>query len=581
MSDDKARFDKKLVYGLKEHKWPTSQQLKYLPEVLTVTEKKVVKILIFVVIACILVGVSCFYFNNTEKVPKAGGEYTEALVGSPQYVNPVLAPINDTDMDISRLVFSGLMKYDENQELVSDLITNYGLTDDEETYTFYLRKDVKWHDGEDLTSDDILFTIAIIQDQDYKSPLYDSLRGVTAEKIDDHAFKLGLEEPFTPFLSSLTFGILPEHIWFDIPPANVSLAEYNLKPIGNGPYQFESLVKDKAGYIKTYNLVRNEDYYNNKPYIEKISFRFYPDIQSAVDATRNKNVEGVSFIPKDSKEDLEKNKDLAFYNLRLPQYTAVFFNQKNKLLKEKEVREALTWSVDREKIVNEVLNSEGEIIHSPILEGYLGYNPEVFKYSYDMEKARKILDDAGWALLEGETVRKKDGAELAFAVTTVDLPEYLQTIEIIKSSWEELGVRVDVKNYSAEDIQQDIIKPRDYEALLFGVIVGNDPDPYPFWHSSQSKSPGLNLSGIYNKDADQLLEEARKTSDEEQRRMKYIHFQNILVEEALPAIFLYNPLYTYVVSKKVKGIGSQYITVPSDRFIGVEEWYIKTDRRWK
>jgi len=243
-------------------------------------------------------------------------------------------------------------------------------------------------------------------------------------------------------------------------------------------------------------------------------------------------------------------------------------------------------SINKEEIIQEALSGEGEIINGPILPGYIGYNPEIKKYQFDLEAAKKELEDAGWVYpqtAEGEPpaqVRVKGEAELAFAISTIDQQEYLKTVEIIKEAWQTIGVRVETKIYSTKDIQKKVIKPRAYEALLFGEIIGTDPDPYPFWHSSQSRDPGLNLAVFYNKDIDQLLEEARKTNDEEQRRMKYLHFQNILADE-IPAIFLYNSIYTYGLNNKIKGREGKYITVPSNRFSGIENWYINTKRVWK
>lgn len=580
-------LDHKLVASLNTKKIPSLRQLKYISHYFSKKEKKIAQIAIYLFVISLLFVLVRIYQNATVPVPESGGEYTEALIGTPRYINPILSQTNDTDMDLARLIYSGLLKINFNQELEADLSEKYEVSEDQKIYTFYLRKDVKFHDGEDFTADDVLLTFENILDPAYKSSLYLNFKGVGIEKVDDYTVKFILQEPFIPFLSSLTFGILPEHIWLEIAPENASLADYNLKPIGTGPYQFKSLVKDKNGNIKSYELVRNDNYYGNIPYIRELYFKFYPDLNSALEATKNKNVDGISFVPQNEKEELEKrNSAISYHALRLPQYTAIFFNQKNELLKVKEVREALALSVNKEKIIQEALNGEGEVIDGPILPGYVGYNPEIRKYNFDLEAAKKVLDDAGWAYPEtpeGEPpsqVRAKDGAELAFAISTIDQSEYLNTVEIIKKAWEELGVRLETKIYSTKDVQKRVIKPRAYEALLFGEIIGTDPDPYPFWHSSQSRDPGLNLAVFFNKDIDQLLEEARKTNDEEQRRMKYLHFQNILADE-IPAIFLYNPIYTYGLNKKVKGLEGKYITTPSDRFSEIENWYIETDRVWK
>lgn len=581
--DQKSKIDKKLVTSLGSKstmkKMPNLGQFKYLSSVLSSKEWLIIRLLILVIIIGIVFFGFRAYYHWTEEIPQVGGEYTEGLIGSPVLINPIFALANDVDADISKLIFSGLFKYDENQNLIPDLVTNFGVSEDEKTYTFYLKEDAKWHDGEGLTADDVVYTFKIIQDPDYRSPLEPSLRGAEINKIDDYTLNVILQEPFSPFKTGLTFGILPEHLWFDITGQNARLAELNIKPIGSGSYKFSSLVKDKNGNIKTYTLERNDEYYDKKPYIEKINFNFYPDVVSQVEAAKNRRVLGLAFTPISLRNDLEKNNDLNQYNLRLPQYTAVFFNQKNDLLADKSIRQALAWSFDRQRIIQDVLHGEGEIIYSPILPDYLGYNPEIEKYGYNLDNAKKILDEAGWVLLDGDEYRhkKNNDTELAFTLTTVDQPEYVQAASILKEEWGKLNIRIELSVISAEEMQSTIIKPRAYEALLFGEIIGTDPDPYPFWHSSQSKHPGLNLAIYFNKKTDQLLEEARKTSDEEQRRIKYLHFQNIIAEE-LPAIFLYNPVYSYDIDKKIKGIEEQYIVVPSDRLVGLVNWYIETNR---
>src|SRR3990167_5466467 len=575
-------LNKKLVFTQSGRKIPSFAQLRYIFVMFSERELWFMRIFVAVFFIVLIVFGGRYYFRNTEAVAVSGGDYKEAVVGAPQYVNPILSQTSDVDTDLSRLIFSSLFAYNDKQELVADLVTSHAMSDDQKTYTFYLRQDVKWHDGVPFTANDVVFTLLNIQDPAFKSPLAPSLKGVAVNKIDDFTFNMVLKEPFAPFLSGLTFGILPEHLWVNILPENSTLAELNLKPIGTGRFEFDTLVKDKSGNVKSYVLKRNDDYYADKSYLDTVTFSFFADILSAVDALRVKDVQGLGFISQEDKKFLEEKKvNLNFHSLRLPQYAAIFFNQKKSdVLNDLAVRQALALSFDRQSIVDQALGGAGEVIYSPILPGYLGHNPEGEKWSLDAERARKILDAAGWVLLEGEEVRHKGDTQLHFTITTVDQAEYLTALRILQESWKQIGIAVDFNIITANEIQSKVIKPRDYEALLFGEIVGTDPDPYPFWHSTQAKHPGLNLAVFSNDDMDQLLEEARQTTDAAQRRVKYLHFQNILAEE-LPAILLYNPLYSYAVTSEVKGVESTYITVPADRFNNIHKWYIKTDRRWR
>lgn len=571
-----------LVFGVAKRKIPSFQQFKYLGSILTLKERWILDVCGGILILALLVGVVYTYFYNTEQVPEEGGTYSEGLVGLPEKINPVLAQTNDVDIDLSTLIFSGLLKYNDKQELVNDLITNYEISEDLKTYTFYLRRDAKWHDNEPLNAEDVLFTVSSIQDENYQSPLEPSLRGVITEKIDDYSFKMTLKEPFSPFLSSLTFGILPKHIWFDIykiSPQNVFLTEYNIQPIGSGPYMFDSLIKDKTGNIKSYNLVPFKDYYGTKPNLEKLSFTFYFDILEAYDALARKKIDGLFSVPLENKEDLRKrNSKEKIYNVKLPQYTALFFNQDgSKVLESDSARQALVWGVDRAQIINDVLGGAAVPVYTPILPGYIGHNAEVEKYGLDIEKGKSILEEGGWKTPEGEQYRKKGDQVLEFTIATVDQSEYLDTLDILKKNWEAMGFKINVDIYAVQDITDTVIKDRNYEALLFGEIAGTDPDPYAFWHSSQQEHPGLALAIFYQKDIDNLLETARETTDPEQRRLKYFHFQNVLAEE-ISAIFLYQPTYIYAVNRKIKGITVNNIPLPSGRFSGIENWYIETQR---
>lgn len=560
-------------------RWPRWEQWRFFPRTLTPREGFLARIAgILLLLSVLLLGVR-FLGRHIVTVAKPGGSYTEAVVGSPKMVNPLLAYANDVDLDLTKLLFRGLYQTNQQGEVVRDLASHEEISGEGTTYVITIRQDAFWHDGTPMTANDVAFTFSALSDPEYQSPHLSTFKDLQVEVIDDYTVKMTLTKPYAPFLSTLTVGILPAHIWADIPPSNVAFAEYNIKPIGSGPFVFESLTKTRQGTIQSYRLMRFEHFYGTRPYLDDITFRFYATKEEMVEAVKRSRADGASFVTSDMRPRLEEE-GLALNPLRLPQYTAVFFNQRNGLLKEKIIRQTLERAIDKRSIIDQALAGSGEPIHTPILPGYLGHNPAVQGLAYDVTAAKKALDDAGWALLEGETVRKKDGKELRFSLSTVDRPEYTQTAELLRQFWSDIGVEVELRLFSSNDIIRRVIKSRDYEALLFGEIVGIDPDPYPFWHSSQSFDPGLNLAIFYNKQVDQLLEEARQTNDIEQRRMKYLHFQNILAEEQ-PAVFLYNPYYLYALPAKMRGFTLERITVPSDRFSGAEAWYLKTRRVWR
>lgn len=582
-------LDKKLVFSIrKRFFFPRIQQLKMLPSVLSAKEKKIVKFLIAISLISFLLWGWRFYNTHLGLVPTQGGDYTEGVIGGPKYINPLLSQTADVDKDLSALIFSGLLKYDSNQKITPDLAEKYEISQDQKNYTFYLKDKLLWQDEEKLNADDIIFTVQDIKNRDFKSPLWSSFNAVEVEKLDDKTIKFKLTEPYSPFLSLLSVGILPRHMWEDIEPATAGLADYNLtSPIGSGPFKAKSFVKDKSGKIKSYTLERNENYYGQKPYLDKITFAFFDSKEDAFLALKNKTIEGLSFLTFEQKEELAKKESLNFYTLKIPQYTALFINQKNDLLKNKNFRQALAYSLDKEKIVSQNLAGNAELIKGPILPGFVGYKEDLKIYEYDPAKAKKAIESLGWQKLKPEDkfYKKKvdkEETELKLTLTIINKELNQRLAQAIKNYWEDVGVKIEIKPIESAEAQEKIFHAHDYEILLYGENLGLDADLYPFWHSSQIAGSGFNLSQLANKEADKILEEARATTDLKARHDKYVYFQNILTEE-IPAVFLYRPVYYYAVDKKIKGLNLDniYIANSPDRFNGIENWYIKTEKKLK
>lgn len=539
------------------------------------------------IVACIGLLIINGFFLFTISVPQAGGEYAEGMVGSPRFLNPLLSQTNSVDSDLSRLIFSSLVTYDKKHQLVTDLAESYQVSDDQLVYTFNLKKNIKWHDGEVFTANDVVFTVASMQDTEFKSPLGREFRGVVCEKIDDYTVKFTLKEQFAPFITMLTFGILPEHLWSNIAPANADLNELNKKPVGTGPWKVGSLKKDKLGVIKSYELTANKDYYGAKPYLAKLTFKFYGDNPSLIDALKSRNVDGISYLPRELRNQLAKHKNIVYHELDQPQYAAVFFNQKsNTLLQADYIRQALALSINKPKIISEVFGNNAKALDAPILPG-IDNNPSITKYEFDPEKAVALLEKNGWVLTATTTSnglteqsRIKKGYELRIVLTVADQPQYLAVAKIIKEGWDQVGVNTVLEIVDKTKIVQDNVATRKYEALLFSENMSSDPDPFAFWHSSQNGYPGANLAIFTNKTVDTILEAARKNSDLGERTSKYWEFQKIIATE-LPVIFLYSPTYTYPQDESVRGYDVSFIAGYSDRFANLSDWYVKTKRIFK
>lgn len=603
-------LDKKLVFSLAKSRWPSFKQLKYVKKYLNPAERLAVGVCLAIILFSSIFLAARFYKTHLRVIPIAGGDYTEGAVGSIKYINPLYASVSDLDSDLAELVYSSLFKRNARAELVNDLAEKYEVSPDGRTYLIKVRSDAVWHNGSPVTVDDVVFTFEAIKNIKYKSTWREAFSGVEITKVDDKTMAFNLAEPYAAFLDLLNFGILPQELWQQIEPAAASLAELNLKPVGSGRYKFKSLVKDKSGNIRTYILARNENYYGQKARINTISFKLFGNLPETISALNNNLIDGISYLPESDKNQVVAQDSLNFYNLNLPKISAVFFNVKsNPALADKKVRQALALAIDKNKMVAEIMAGNARLIDGPILPDSFAYNNEIKKYDYNAASSSRLLAEAGWKIADltaaditrakadlkakDEAVKKQAEAKikmgpgkwlvnnnnyLTITLTTVDNQEYGRAAELIAKFWHDLNIKTEINLAPANQIQTDIIKSRNFTALIYGEITGADPDPYAFWHSSQAGLAGLNIADYANKEVDKLLEDGRLNSKPEVRRDKYKKFQEIIAEDE-PAIFLYSPNYTYVQAKKIKGFNVKSIILPSDRFGDISQWYINTGKK--
>ena len=578
-----------LLSHFKQIKKISLKRWAHLPKVLLLKERWIARSLIFLILASIVVLSSNYYLNKTYIEPKIGGVYTEGILGQIRFINPILAQTNDADRDLTQIIYSSLFKYDGQGNLIPDLVESYNISEDGLSYEIKIKENVKWHDNEQLTVDDIIYTIKIIKNSEYKSPLRNNWQGVEIERVDEFTMIFKLNNIYSPFLHNLTIGIMPKHLWAGISAQNFALAQYNVQPIGSGPYKFKEITKNDDGEIESIELIRNQDFYlkfegsPNGPFIKSLIFKFFNSQTELIDAYQRRQIDGLSFVSGINQLNLVNH--LNIYEVDIPAYYAVFFNQtKSKALADETVRLAFSYATNKEEILDKVLSNKGIRVDSPLLSGWFGYTSETNIYEFAIEHAQNILESGEWKDSDGDGIREKtinkEEVILEINILTTDWPELKQTAELLKKQWEKIGARINLEILDAVTIQQDHIKTREYEALLFGEVLNADPDPFAFWHSSQRKDPGLNLAVYADEEIDKLLEEARQSIDQEVREEKYVEFQKLLIEDA-PAVFLYSPTYIYPVNKKVKGIFIEKFSQPSHRFSQIENWFIKTNRIWK
>ncbi len=559
----------------------------YLPRIFSRTEKVTILILSVFAVVSFSILAKRTLDRITVPMPDVGGELREGVIREPRFINPIYAS-NDTDRDLTNLVFSKLIRYDYQGNVVMDLARSIETSQDGKVYTIQLRQGVRWHDDEDLTADDVVFTIKTIQDPEYKSPLRQNWQGVIAEKADETTVRLTLRQAYAPFLENLSLGIIPEHLWRRIPRETSILSDLNLKPIGSGPYKFENLTRRGDGSLISVALARNKKYYLTGPFIKDVRFLFYKDEPQLIAAYRRNEID--SFFITSSLNARELNPlGAEVHELHLPKIFAVFLNPNtNQSLARKAVRQALYKAINREDIIAKTAPGGGVIANSAVPEGTFGYNPDIAPTINNLDEARNILAKDGWKesadkgvleRTEGSGKNRKIQA-LQVRITTSDAPELAKAADLIAESWRSIGVQTEVKTMPVNDLETSMIRPRAYEALLFGEVFGHDPDPFAFWHTSQLKDPGLNIALYSNRNVDQLLEDARLTTDNNLREKKYREFQKIISDE-IGALFLYTPTDYYAMSKRIKGVNIGSITLPEERLDEINFWYVDTRRALK
>jgi len=506
--------------------------------------------------------------------PLRGGVFVEGVVGNPQVINPLYARNNSVEEDAVRLVFAGLVKMGPGRDFLPDLAESWEVQNKGKTYTFKLRENLKWSDGEKLTADDVVFTVDIIKDESYTGPYQSDWSGITATAIDPRTVKFDLPDPSTFFLARTTLGIIPKHMFAHLPVAEIGDLKNNKDIVGAGPYQVASVTGSEQ-----LTLSPNLYYYQGHTLIEKIVFSSFDSEKPMLNALVNGNITAAGFATSVA-QDVTNLPNINQYVYHLPQYKAVFFNQMsaNKVLADVTVRKALALATDKERIIKDADDGYAVRADSPILPGFWGYLPEMKKYDFDITSAATALTQAGWKDTDGDKILEKNKVKLSFTLSFKDDKSNTAIAKVLSENWGNIGVEVKLNPLNSNDLVNQIIRPRNYEALIFGQSMGADSDPYLYWHSSQTADPGLALSVMYDKDVDNALEMVRLSSDLN-RAIGYLHnFQNAFAA-GVPAILLYQPNYTYLVDSKVKGVSAAInLGFTTDRFIDINQWYIRAKK---
>lgn len=508
--------------------------------------------------------------------PAAGGTYTEGVMGVLTNANPLYAA-TEVDSAVSRLVFSSLLTTNENGRLVNDLAEKWTVDATGTHYTVTLRKGLKWHDGQPVTSADIVFTYGVIQNPDAKSPLNSSWQGVTIAAKDQYTVEFVLSNALSAFPYSLTNGIVPKHSLADIPVSQMRSAPFNtVNPVGTGPFRWDSVQVnggDATNRTQQVVLLPNANYYAGEPKLNRFVIKSYVSEDALRSSFKNHELTAMAGIDSiDSSTSREASVNVR--NLTLSSAIMVFLKTTDPLLGDLKIRQALTQATNQKEVLAN-LGYSALIVTEPLLKNQLGYNPALRQLSYSPDDANRLLDEAGWKR-DATGKRVKDGQPLTVTVTSQSNPEYLRVLDVLKKQWQAVGVQLTERLLSEDEVQRSSLRAHSYQALLYGISIGADPDIFAYWHSSQILG-GLNLAAYKNATADQALEAGRTRSDEALRVAKYKAFLEAWDKDA-PAIGLYQPRFLYVTRGPLYNFTASTITGSSDRYVNVHNWMVRQEK---
>lgn len=514
------------------------------------------------------------HYQTLKPVP--GGIYNEGILGTFTSASPIYAT-SGVDSSVSRLVFAGLLTHDEDGNIVGDLAESYTTDAVGKVYTVKLKPNLKWHDGKPLTSEDVMFTYQLIQNPDAQSPFMNNWRGITIATPDPRTVIFTLPDPLAAFPHNLTNGIVPKHLLGSLAPRELRTSDFNaVNPIGAGPFRWEALEvtggDPSSAQIKI-ALRPFADYARGKPKLQEFIVQAYASEDDLLKAFRSGQLTGVAGL-NEVPQDMKGDESIKVRNIMQRAATMVFFKTSSGVLADANIRAALVNGANVPDVINK-LGYPTRAVREPFLIGQLGYDPSLKQAGHDLQAARQKLDAAGWKEGSGG-IRTKDGQKLSFSLSSADTPEYRRVTQQLKEQWKQIGVEVNLRLQQAEDFQMTL-SFHDYDAVLYGIAIGSDPDVFVYWDSSQAdirSANRLNLSEYKNSTADIALESGRTRIDPTTRVIKYKPFLEAWQKDN-PALGLYQPRFLYMNSREVFGLNVEVVNTPTDRFANVHNWQLR------
>lgn len=509
------------------------------------------------------------------RVPATGGRLAEGVIGQPKYLNPLLSDGNPVDAQLSSLIFDGLTRFDEDGLLVPALARDWQIAEEGRLITFELKDDVRWHDGQPFTADDVAFTYGLLQADNF--PAADELRelwqSVVITATNETTVQFRLPQAYSPFLAATTRGVLPSHLLGDVPPDEIADHQFNRAPIGTGPFA----VVPEADWQQTgsLRLIPNPFYWREGVQLDGIEYRFFPDSQQLAQAFADGEIQAISSVPETELPDFALLPDMRLFTSGAPSYTQLLFNLTDagsEAIRTLAVRQALAHALDREAIIDETLAGQGLPLEGPYLPNSWAYNPALLTaYHYQPDVAAALLDEAGWVGGQ-ESPRQKDDQVLSLTLLSANDQESRALAEAIAGYWQRAGTATELELVEPAELVQSLSE-RAYDVALVTVQPGNDPDLYDFW-SQEAIINGQNYGGWNQRRASEALETARQLSTVDERRPYYEAFLKFY-DEDLPALTLYQHVQTYGLSEAVYQADVGRIDNPRERYQTFAQWFMR------
>lgn len=501
---------------------------------------------------------------------KEGGTYAEAVLGPLTTLNPLYVS-TPAEQSATKLIFSSLYTYDDTGNLADDLATSMDVGQTGKEYVITMRDDARWSDDVKVTASDVVFTVNLMKSADVRSVMYGNWTDVTAEVLDERTVKFTLPAQYASFPHALTFSVLPRHVLEDIPAGAIRQSTFSVSPTGSGPFTLRLLQNAPDGRHKIANLSASPDYYKGAPKLARFELHGYNDQEEMVRALQTGEVNAAAGTNTQPGE-----LPSSFVTKEYPVNSGVYalLNSDRATLKDAKVRQALQIGTDTKDVRRAVGYTVPEL-SLPFVNGQLTGDDVPKPPVFDEEKAKSLLDQAGWKVAQGQTIRQNAaGQQLELSIVTVKDPTYEKVLERLAGQWRKLGVKIvtDIKDPTSQGFARATLQPREYDVLLYKLVIGVDPDVYAYWHSSQATSAGYNFANYRSTIADEALSSARSRSEADLRNEKYKAFAQQWLNDA-PAIGLYQSVLQYVYRPSVQPeINAVGVPSEADRYSNIRYW---------